>query len=162
MCENIPDNAILNRLIFHPGMISSAGELNVINAFTFSSDGLSNTSVIWRKYCLEMDCVNGMGCKKQTKDIERKKENQNFDPDQYKYSGSIECCAEKIRSVQGNNGTSVEVVHAPQNEQGRHHSEIRLKFSEEKMTKNKLKGEIREIKRRLFRVFSPLISHSCP
>lgn len=167
--EPIPDEDILNRMIFFPGMKGKDfGHLDPLAVFDFPSDKNYAVSLVWRRHCPELDDVNRIGCQKQADDIRDKttighqKYNKNLKPEDIQYRGSIQSSAGKIRNIRDGKGIVLSVEHAPENEQGAHHAEIRLVLPNNvSVSKQERKHALTEIKRRLFMIFSDLLEHSC-
>lgn len=169
--EMIPDDATLSRSIYFPAMRGQGQQpdaMEPLNVFIFSRDNGYRVSVIWRQYCPDLDCVNRLGCEKQQRDVTERTDpnhprySSSFDPAKYRYVGSIEGQACTIRSVRGDAGTSLGVVHAPDDGQGIHHAEIRMELpGNAQLTARQKKLERNEVKRRLYMQFSELFPHTC-
>lgn len=143
--ESILASDEVSRHVFFPFMFENY-EIFWKKVFLFKTDNKYCESVVWRKYAPSIIDVHVLGNIKVTKD--------RLTHESREYRGAYTCLVTLIRNINTANNISIEVEHDPSNDQGRHHSHLKLLIPEN-INKPK-KNDRSEIVLKLKHVFEPL------
>lgn len=152
--EEVPDEDTVSRHVFWPHMYKE----NVIDArqaFTFPKKcNRRRESVIWRRYVSSLNAIHSMGCEKETRD------NLSRPPDsKRRYRGCIEGNVGDIRAIEIVSGHGFGVEHAP--EEGIHHVHVEVHAVNGRSIGDITKTEMHDLRDEIFKVFAPLVPHTC-
>lgn len=151
--EDIPDEDSVNRNLYSPIHFKDDKILEA-QLFMFKSDNDRKESLVWRKYARTALDVHQIGCDKERTDNERLPEEK-----QRTYIGTMEAVVQQIREFKSERGHSLEVTHAPEDDQGAHHAEIQIVTPRGTPL---AKNDLIDIRDELInRIFGPRVPFSC-
>lgn len=132
--ESIPDSDYISRHVFFPIMYGEESDLIWENVFIFRSRDDYCESVVWRKYATPEE-VHELGCAKAERDRIGNPDRPGKPDREYKgiYTGIVG----EVRIIVCSGNIFFKVIHDPSNDQGNHHTHLKVVLPEGKTKLNK-------------------------
>lgn len=146
--EFIDDSEKVSRQLDRPHKYDPLRGVLWENAFMFSNGA---ESLVWRNHKPSIEEVHELGCMRQASKRSTKPE--------WSYVGSITTTAGQIRAIETARGHRLGVEHHPEDGQGAHHAEVKLRPMDGVSIKRNDRSELRLM---LERAFGPIERHTCP